>query len=200
MDSMLLPALLFSVLLLALLAAVIFLQLQQSRQNRETMTFLSKLQESGLEATRSFSAQTLQQVSSQISASQGDMLSYLQDQTAQTMRLLSSTVTATTRPLTETTTRLTEALTSAQAMLATQEPMAYQAVRGASIPFTSEPGTGPYTSTEELAMADAVAKKIESDRNADEGLRLIQQMAGVQNVEPYPVAGSGLLGPAPTAG
>lgn len=207
MDSMFWPATLFVVLLLALLATIAFLATQQSRSTRETMTHLQKLQDSQMkqmeaqqEATRMLAVQMLQQLSSQTSSAQADTLSYLQTQNEQVMLMLSSTVTQVTREQASTARELVNLASASQAMIASKDAMAFQAVRGASAPLTSDSGTGPYTSTEALAMADAISRKAESDRTADAALQMIHEMTGVKNVDPYPVAGTHLFGgPAPAA-
>lgn len=202
MDSTFWYVMLFAVLLLALLGTVAFLQVLQSRQNRESMTFLSKLQETSSEATRNLALQMLQQLSSQSSSDRAETLSHLQMQTEQVMQLLSGTVTQVTGSMSSTANRLSEIVSSSQAMIASKDAMAYQVVRGASTPFPADTGTGPYTSTDDLAQADAEAqaRKAASDRAADEALALIRSMAGVQNVDPYPAAGTGLLGAPNPAG
>lgn len=193
MDSIVWLVLLFSVLLLGLLAAITFLQVHLTRSNRETLSFLTKLQESQQEATRSFTTQMLERLSSQNSSAQQEMLSYLQMQQEQVMVHLSTASTAATSSISSTATKLADALTSAQAMIASKDPMAYQVVRGAATPFAGDQGTAPYTSTDDLAMAEAARRKAESDRNADTALKTILDLAGAANVEPFPAAGTGFF-------
>lgn len=197
-----------AILLLAFLAVVVWLQTQQSRQNRESQTFLTSLltstlsslsesQSLQLQSLRQASEQTTLTLSSQLSSAQTQFLQHQQVQTQEVMVALSTSVGRAVDSISSTTRQLSDLVASSQAMIATKDSIAYQQVRGASLPFTGDDGAGPYTSVEELAQNDA--DRAEAARLAEQGLAAIMNMAGVQSVDPYPAAGAAFAEAAPPA-
>ena len=198
-----------AILLLAILAVIVWLQTQQSRSNRESQTFLSSFltqalsslsesQSVQLAAIRESSTTTVEKLSSQLSSAQTQFLQHQQVQTQEVMVALSTSVTRAVDSTSSTARQLAELVASSQAMLATKDSIAFQQVRGASPPFASDDAAEPYTSTEDLALADA--ERAAAVRMADQSLATIMKFTGVQDDEPYAAAGAGLLGfPAPTA-
>lgn len=187
-------------LLLAIMALIVWLQMQQSRTNREQQSFLtsfvtttlSTLSESHRqqsEALRSSAESMQERLSSQLSSGQTQLLQHLQVQTQEVMVTLASSVNQATSSVSSTASDLAKLVASSQAMIATKDPIAFQHVRGAALPFADDNQAGPYTSTEDLAYEDA--QRQADIRVAEQGLAQIMKMAGVSNDEPYPVAGSG---------
>lgn len=196
-----------AILLLAILATIIWLQRQQTQTNQQTQTFLKSLlqetvttlsesQTAQLSAIRSSSEMTTEKLSSQLSSAQTQFLQHLLVQTRELATVMSSSVNQATSSVSSTATQLGELLASAQAMNATKDPIAFQQVRGAAFPFAGDNSAEPYTSTEELAYQDA--ENAAALRTVDQSLATIMNLSGVQDVDPYPAAGSG-LGPAPAA-
>lgn len=211
MSSILPLAILFAILLLALIGAVIFLLLQQTKTNRQVMeaaqtaarenlTFLSSLQQQTLSSLTESSAATQERLSSQLSASQTQLLQHLEVQTQEVMTTLASSVNQATASTSSTARLLSDLVASSQAMIAAKDSIAFQQIRGASIGVT-DPGDGmPYPSTEDLAQRDAEAEaaRLHGLRIVNEGLASIMKIAGVPDVDAYPAAGSAFL-PAPQA-
>lgn len=201
MESSLWPAILFAVLLLALLAVIVLLAwlqqrqaTQQAAQTQSTLTLVSKMGETQSTALRDLTTLLLQQISSELSASQSEMLQHLETQTKAVMTTLATTVNQSTSSLGSTTNRLSELVASSQTMLASKDSIAYQTMRGSDHSFDSDPGTEPYTSTEELSLYDA--QRAEQARMAEGLIARIQNLAGVNNGS-FPAAGDDLRPAAP---
>ena len=190
---------LVALLLLAMLGAVIFLAVLLLRWSRSQQQSLLQTSEQSLATTRELALTMLERTSSSSSASQQEVLRHLEGQTTQVMAALSSTVNQATGSISSTATKLTELLASTQAMVAAKDPMACQTLRGATFPIAGDDSDEPYTSTEDLALADA--RRAARMREADEALEKIRSLTGVADEQPYPGAGAGTsyLGPAPTA-
>lgn len=199
------------ILLLAILAVIVWLQRQTSLQNRETQNFLSSLlretvmtlsesQSLQLSSIRESSETTTERLSSQLSSAQTQLLQHQSAQIRELATMMSASVNQATSSVSSTAKQLGELLASAQAMNATKDPISFQQVRGASFPFAGDNGTEPYTSTEDLAYRDAQARvNTEAMQAVDQSLATIMSFAGVQDDQPFPVAGSGLPGSAPAA-
>jgi hypothetical protein len=197
----------FGLVLLALLAAIMLWGWLQNRQSSQQQSLLTNLflqqQEANRtqqEAMREWMSSVLQQNSSQLSASQERAQQYLREQTQQVMTTLATTVNLATSSLGSTATELSELVGASQTLIAARDSITYQAIRGAEHGFTDEGGMEPYTSTEELAFADA--ERARAVREADRVMEHIRGLTGVKNDEPYPAAGTafGDLGrPAPAA-
>lgn len=196
-----------AILLLGILATIVWLQKQQSQTNRETQSFLSTLLERSLstlsesqslqlQALRESQTQTQERLSSQLSSAQTQFLQHQQVQTQELAVAMSTSVNQATSSVSSTAKLLAELVASSQAMLATKDSIAFQQVRGASLPFAGDNGTEPYASTEDLAQADA--ERAAALRLADESLATIMKFTGVQDDEPYAAAGS-FYGAAPAA-
>lgn len=192
-----------AILLLAILAVIVWLQKQSSQSNRESMTFLStllertmsslsELQTSQLASLRQSSEMTTERLSSQLSSAQTQFLQHLQVQTQELATTMSTSVNQATSSVSSTARTLAELLASSQAVVAAKDPIAYQQIRGATFPFSGDDGAEPYTSTEDLAQHDAEAEaaRVAGLQLAEQGLATIMSNLGVENVEPYPAAGS----------
>jgi uncharacterized membrane-anchored protein YhcB (DUF1043 family) len=198
MDSMPLLATLFVLLLLALLATIVFLAILQNRSTRESLTFLSKLQQSETEATRSLASTTQERLFSHLSASQAELLLHLQTQTQEVMTAMTSSVNQSTASMSSTARDLANLVSSSQAMIAAKDTMAYQTIQGSTLMQRDDGSDEPYTSVEDLAQAEA--EQAARVRAVDASLQSIMSMSGVPDVDPYPTAGAGyLLRPAPPA-
>lgn len=196
-----------AILLLGILVVIVWLQRQTSQTSREQQQFLSTLlsqslnslsesQSVQLTAIRESAERTQERLSSQLSSAQTQFLQHQQVQTQEVMVALSSSVNQATSSVSSTATQLAELVASSQAMIASKDPIAYQQVRAAAFPFAADNGTEPYTSTEDLARADA--ERTENLRIAEQSLATIMNLSGVQDDNPYPAAGA-LFGPASAA-
>lgn len=205
MSSILPLAILFAILLLALIGAVIFLLLQQTKTNRQVMessqaagrenlSFLSSLQQQTLSSLSESSRATQERLSSQLSASQTQLLQHLQVQTQEVMTTLATAVNQATASTSSTARQLSDLVASSQAMIAAKDSIAFQQIRGASLGVTDSGDGQPYTSVEDLAQRDAEqeAARLQGLRIAEQGLAQIMNLAGVPDVDAYPTAGSGL--------
>jgi hypothetical protein len=182
-----------TVLLLGVLSLVLVVLLLQLKSSRESLTFLSETTRQQQEAQNQLMSSLLQQNSQQHSVSQERYLSHLNEQTQQVMLTTSEAVTAATSSVSSTAKTLADLLATSQAVIATKDPMAYQTVRGAAFSEPETNATRPYTSTEDLALADAQA---EAERQAgialaDQALSSIMNLSGVTSDQPYPAAGAG---------
>lgn len=182
-----------SLILIALLSAVIFLALLHTKTETRQLQFLMHLQEQSSKQTqeamtflRDTLTDSLETTSSLVSASQ----QVLAQATTQQISAQQKMVEATTFGASSSVETLAKLVRETTTFLATKEPLAYQMAMGAqSAPFTSGSEQDPYTSTDAQAQADA-AKRAADAKGVEEALGYMSRfVGGSPDVTDYTVAG-----------